>query len=391
MRKIKILTILLILLMNSGCWDSIEIEQRGFVIGVGIDLAEKKGEEGDKLLKLTQQFVVPAAMSGSGSSSGEGTQEAYQNIESVGNTIFEMVRTVAAQTSRSPFYEHIKLIVISEEVAKSEKFPDVIDFFLRYPEMRRGIQVMITPDSAKDILEFKPGNEKLPSMFIQSISRNNYKNARMVPPTRIGDLHGHLLGTESFMIQMVSKLSKEEVKLTGHAVINGKSDQLVGFIREDATEGANFLTGEIKGGLLEAELGGEVIIFQINEVKTQIKPIVSSKEDIKFKINISTTGSIPESFAPINLLEQKDIKQIEKAVEEKIRYFVGLAIDEVQKEMKTDVLGFGRAIMVQESKHWEKLKDNWDFGENYFSKSEIDLSIDVTVSRNGAIIKSSLE
>lgn len=377
--------------MNSGCWDSIEIEQRGFVIGVGIDLAEKKGEEGDKLLKLTQQFVVPAAMSGSGSSSGEGTQEAYQNIESVGNTIFEMVRTVAAQTSRSPFYEHIKLIVISEEVAKSEKFPDVIDFFLRYPEMRRGIQVMITPDSAKDILEFKPGNEKLPSMFIQSISRNNYKNARMVPPTRIGDLHGHLLGTESFMIQMVSKLSKEEVKLTGHAVINGKSDQLVGFIREDATEGANFLTGEIKGGLLEAELGGEVIIFQINEVKTQIKPIVSSKEDIKFKINISTTGSIPESFAPINLLEQKDIKQIEKAVEEKIRYFVGLAIDEVQKEMKTDVLGFGRAIMVQESKHWEKLKDNWDFGENYFSKSEIDLSIDVTVSRNGAIIKSSLE
>jgi spore germination protein len=391
MRKIKIITVLLILLMNSACWDSIEIEQRGFVIGVGIDLAEKEDEEGNKMLKLTQQFVVPSTMSGSGSSGGEATEEAYQNIESEGNTIFEMVRTVAARTSRSPFYEHIKLIVISEEVAKSDKFPDVMDYFLRYPEMRRGIQVMITPDKAKDILELKPGSEKLPAMHIQSISRNNYKNSRMVPPTRIGDLHEDLLGTTSFMIQMISKLSNEEVKITGHAVMNGKTDHLVGFIREEATEGVNFITGEIEGGLLEAKVDGDVIVFQINEVKTEVEPIITGKDNITFKIDITTMGVIPESFTPINLLEQKEIKKIEKAVEERIRYFVELAIEQVQKDLKTDVLGFGKSIMFKEPKLWKDLKDNWDFGENYFSKSEIDLNIDVTVSRNGAIIKSSLE
>jgi spore germination protein len=389
MDKLKILIVCLLLFLSTGCWDSIEIEQRGFVIGVGIDLDEKEGKDNESLLKLTQQFVVPEAMSGAGA--GEGTEAAFQNIESKGNTIFEMVRTVAARTSRSPFYEHIKLIVISESVARSEKFPDVLDYFLRYPEMRRGIQVMITPNKAKEILELKPSNEKLPSMYIQSISRNNYKNSRMIPPTRIGDLHNNLLGTESFMIQTITKLNKEEVKITGHAVINGNTDNLVGFIGEEATEGVNFITGEIEGGLLEAKVNGDIIVFQINQVQTDIEPILSGKDDIKFKVDITTVGAIPESFIPINLLDQKEIKKIEKGVEDSIRYFIDLALEELQQKYKTDVFGLGRWVSINYPDQWIELKDNWDDGENYFSKSEMEVNIDVTVVRNGAIIKSTLE
>ncbi|WP_456275216.1 Ger(x)C family spore germination protein [Bacillus sp. AK128] len=391
MVKIKLVLIFSILLINTGCWDSIEIEQRGFVIGVGIDLEDGEKIDGETKLKLTQQFVVPGAMSGGGSSSGEGAESAFENIESEGSTLFEMVRTVAARTSRSPFYEHIKLIVISESVAKSDKFPDVLDFFLRYPEMRRGIQVMITPGKAKDILELKPKNERLPAMYIQSISKNNYKNSRMIPPTRIGDLHEELLGTNSYMIQMISKFNKDEVKITGHAVINGKEDQLIGFIREEATEGVNFITGEIKGGLLQAKVDGEHIVFQIDQVKTKIEPRLNNQDDISFKVDIRTNGSIPESYAPIDLLDQKVIKKIEEGVENRIREFVDLAVQEVQKDLKTDVFGFAKQVSINYPDQWIDLKDDWDSGENYFSQSEIDLNIDVTITRSGAIIKSTLE
>ncbi|MFC4320032.1 Ger(x)C family spore germination protein [Litchfieldia salsa] len=390
MQKIKVIMIVTCLLITTGCWDSIEIEQRGFVIGAAIDLKDKKQVE--KGLTLTQQFVVPGAMStGAGGSSGTGEGEAFQNIESEGDTIFETVRRVAATTSRSPFYEHIKLLVISEGLARSDYFPDVLDYFIRYPEMRRGTQVMITPEKAKEILEFKPKNEKLPVMFIQSISKNNFKNARMVPPTRIGDVHENLLGQESFMIQMISKRSEDEVKISGHAVINGNTDKLAGFIGEEATEGVNFITGEIEGGLLEAELKGDIIVYEMDIVNSKIKPEYISKDNIKFNVEITTSGSIPETYVAMDLLEAKEIEQIEDAVEKSVRGFTELAIQEVQKELKLDIFGFGKLLSIKFPDEWEKIKDDWDYGENYFEHSQITVTINSVVSRNGAIIRSTLQ
>ncbi|WP_078548530.1 Ger(x)C family spore germination protein [Litchfieldia alkalitelluris] len=389
MHRVKLLFVFLILVITTGCWDSIEIEQRGFVIGAGIDLEDNdKKNKGD--LKLTQQFVVPSAIA-EGSSGGTGKGQAYQNIESKGNTIFETVRRVAAITSRSPFFEHIKLIVLSEDVAKSEYFPDVLDYFLRFPEMRRGTQIMITPEKAKDILEVSPENENLPTMYIQSISKNNFKNARMVPPTRIGDVHEFLLGKESFIIQMITKLSDNEVKIAGHAVINGQTDKLVGFIGEEATEGVNFITGEIEGGLLEAKVDDEIVVYEMDIVNSKIKPTVLGDRQFKFTVEIETVGSIPETFKPVNLLSEEEIRQTEEGVEDSIRYFTDLAIERVQKELKTDVFRFGKYLSIKDPDEWGKVEDNWDFGENYFEKAEIEVKVDATISRNGAIIKSTLE
>jgi spore germination protein len=390
MRNLKVMTVLVSLLIMTGCWDSIEIEQRGFVIGAAIDLEDQNKEE--KGIKLTQQFVVPGAMSeATGGGGGKGEGDAFQNIESKGKTIFETVRRVAATTSRSPFYEHIKLIVLSEELAKSNYFPDILDYFIRYPEMRRGTQVMITPGQAGEILDFKPKNEKLPVMFIQSISRNNFKNARMVPPTRIGDVHEKLLGIESFMIQMISKRSEDEVKIAGHAVVNGHTDKLVGFIGEEATEGVNFITGEIEGGLLEAELNDEIIVYEMDTVSSKIKPEFISEDQIKFNVEITTRGSIPETYEPLDFLEAKEIKRTERAVEETVREFTDLAIREVQQGLKTDIFSFGKILSINYPDKWEKIKDDWDHGENYFKDSQITVEINSVVTRNGTIIRSTLQ
>ncbi|PGT84400.1 MULTISPECIES: Ger(x)C family spore germination protein [Bacillaceae] len=383
MHKCKILIVFLILFLCSGCWDAIEIEQRGFVIGAGIDL----DEENSKMpLKLTQQFVVPSAIGMNADS-----DPAFQNIVSSGNTMFETVRRVAARTSRSPFYEHIKLIVFSEQVAKSDYFPDVLDYFLRYPEMRRGTQVMITPENALDILEVRPANEKLPTMYIQSISKNNYKNARMIPPTRIGDLHEKLLDRESFMVQMIQKINEEEVKILGHAVFNGSSDKLVGFIGEEATEGVNFITGEIEGGLLEAKVDDEVVVYEMEEVQSDITPTFNSPDDITFKVNIKTSGSIPETYKTFDLLNDEELDHTEQAIEKRIDEFTDIAIKKVQQELQTDIFKFGETLSVKYPDEWEKMKDKWDYGENCFKEAKIDVTVNSVISKSGAINRSTLQ
>ena len=63
MKKVIILSILMFL---TGCWDRIEIEERGFVIAVAID-----SEKENKIL-LTQQLINPKSMNGSSNSQGGG-------------------------------------------------------------------------------------------------------------------------------------------------------------------------------------------------------------------------------------------------------------------------------------------------------------------------------
>ncbi|TXC85972.1 Ger(x)C family spore germination protein [Metabacillus litoralis] len=387
MRKWKFFIVIFCLFITSGCWDSIEIEERGFVIGVGVDLNEETEDEGP--LSLSQQFVIPTESSQGGSGEG-GSGDAFQNIVSSGNTIFETVRRVAARTNRSPFYEHIKLIVVSEELAKSDHFPDILDYFLRYPEMRRGTQIMVTPEKAGDILEITPKNEKLPAIYIKSISKNNYKNARMVPPTRIGKIHENLLGDDSYMIQMIVKLNPEEVKISGQAVFNGYTDKLVGFIEEDATEGVNFITGELKGGLLEAKVKDEIVVYEMDKVKTDIEPVYE-KGKIKFNVTIKTTGTIPESYKSFDLLDEEEINQTEEAIKDKIHEFTKLAIKKVRDDLKTDIFGFSQKFRVKYPNEWEDMKNDWDIGENYFQQSEIEVNVNTVVDRSGTIIRSSLE
>ena len=61
-KQIPILMILLLFL--TGCWDEVEIEERAFVSGVAVDLAEEQSSSTTKI-ELTSQLIVPANLSSS--------------------------------------------------------------------------------------------------------------------------------------------------------------------------------------------------------------------------------------------------------------------------------------------------------------------------------------
>lgn len=55
--------LLCLALFATGCWDRVEIEERGFVVGAGIDVAGE--DDADKYI-LTFQFVIPGGLQGMG-------------------------------------------------------------------------------------------------------------------------------------------------------------------------------------------------------------------------------------------------------------------------------------------------------------------------------------
>ena len=309
------------------------------------------------------------------------------NISSEGETMMEITRQMATRTSRSPFYPHIKVIIVSEEIAKTGEFANVIDFFLRDHEMRRGTKVLISQTDAKKSLEVKPHNEKLPAMYIDSVAENNKKTARMSPPMRLGDLHQFLLSKQSYTLPRITAQDKE-VKIAGVAVFQGHENKMVGWLGEEETEGLGFLGGDIDGGVLKINIKDNLVIYEIKGTKREIQADVSNKEHIKFTITIESEGNIPESLETIDYLEEEEMwKQIEKKVEDEIERMSYDVIEKLQKELAVDAMGLGAHLHQNHHQLWESIKDDWDRGEKYFTKSDITVKAKVIVRNPGVVNK----
>lgn len=395
MRNSGILAMVIALysLCLTGCWDRIEIEERGFVVGVAIDMAkgsnaeeteDKEAEDrakGKHRYVVSYQFVIPKGLQ------QDGGGKSFYNVSAEGDSLMDITRGLATRSSRTPYFEHIKIIIVSEEVAKNVGIADVLDFFLRDHEMRRGTKVMIAKGDARKVLEVKPPIENIPVMYIRSVTENNYRTARMHPPARIGDIHEKLLLSYSYAIPRIIG-EKEEVKIAGTAVIQGIDNKMVGWLGEEETQGLNFLTGEAEGGVQKVKVKDNLIVYEYRGKKRTIEADVKDKEHIHLKVKISSEGFIPETLVPVDWLEESTVSEIEKKVEEDTVRIAQATLDKLHKEFKVDVIGAGEYLSKTHPELWNEIKDDWDRGKNYFSKSKIEVESKVVIRNSGVINKS---
>ncbi|WP_199619965.1 Ger(x)C family spore germination protein [Paenibacillus alkalitolerans] len=383
--------------LSTGCWDRREIEERGFVVAAAVDIVrpEEAGEaetkdrtEGDMRINLTFQYVVPGRLQGGGGGgggAGDGnTTGTFTNISAEGETIFESARLMSTKTSRPPFIEHMKLLILSEEVAESGQLDSVLDVFLRDNESRRSVKVMVAKGEAKQILTVHPKLEKLPAIYINTISENNKKSALLLPETRIGNVQEYLLKKSSFTVQRIMMAGENEVSVKGAAVFDGQG-RLAGYFEDEETEGLNFITDKIEGGVVRIKWKDKPIDYEIRDSKRSIQANAAHPERIEFTLSVQSKGIIAEAQTQPDFMSPQVIEEVERKVEEDIERMMMNTISKAQDELKKDVLGLGEYLRQQDHRLWKSIEDDWENGENYFAKSKIDVKANVTVESPGNV------
>lgn len=365
----------------TGCWDQVSIEERGFVIGVSVDLKEKTDGNNYKLT-MTEQLVVPAGLGSPGQSGG--ATKPFTNITASGKSIFEISRKMAKQISRVPYYEHLKVIIISEEVAKAPRlFSSIMDIFIRDQEMRRSIKVVISEGKAKKLLEIKPASENLPAVYIESVMENNAKSIEVGNPVKMGNIHQFLLDRSSFSIPRVVP-DENRLKTNGLAVFHGNDNKMIGMLNGKETKGLNLIKEKNKGGSVKFEIEDHLMVYEFQHTKSAIKIDVKNKDDITISIDIDAEGSVAEMFGSETLLKAKRFKEIEKKVSEKIEQLANQTIEKVQGELKADIFGFDNLMKQRHYDKWQKIKKNWDTGENIFANCKIKVSAKAYIRATGS-------
>lgn len=160
----KLLILLIIPFLLTGCYDYQELNNRAIVAGMGIDYNK-------------DEFTVTLEILNSKKSESEKeSTNKTSYVSGVGKTIEEAMKDAHFRVSKDAYYSHLKVMVISEEVAKN-KIDDIIDYLLREPNIRNiFMPVMALGSNAADIIETISTENPVSSENIQILIESNKKS-----------------------------------------------------------------------------------------------------------------------------------------------------------------------------------------------------------------------
>lgn len=380
----------------SGCWDYMEIQRRGYVLGLGIDTSEQKDIQKNKIEAMQTEESVPKYIytmqvpiiakatikpGVQGGSGGNGSKKVW-NLRVAGNSFFEANREYSTRIDYPPFYEHLKVIVINEGVARGGIYAP-LDFIFRDPEMRRRTKVFVTPGEAYNILDITPNIEDYPSMYLRSLPNNARKNSRILHKTDIGSISEAFHSGKDFMLPKV-EANKTEIKDAGAAVF--KKDKMVGWIDEIQTNYAKWVSNTVLGGTLTVESPDDPksqVSLEIKSLKTDVKPVVNG-EQITFDISTKGIFHIAEINHPHDKRaeEQDFIREVERIAEKKAEKQMREVIEYVQGEYGADVFFFHKAMQRYAPDTWDKVEKDWD---NIFPKVKTNIKVNIKIEQVGLI------
>ncbi len=395
-------------LLLIGCWDSTDIENRGFVLGIAIDKyppnpqgaqstspeeAPPKEEErlevmelhtGQPLYAMTIQLPIvkkaQSAVQSSGGSGGNGSRT--WEITQVGNSFIGMNRELQSRVNLSLYYEHLQVIILSEEVAK-EGIEKILDFFVRDPEMRRRVKIFISAGEAKKILDTVPRIEDYSSMYLSALPRNATKNSRMIHKTDLGEVINNIHGGNAFVLPKVES-TKDEIKTSGGAVFKG--DKMVGWLGELELEALKFIRNLYKGGVVTVKVPGTengIATLNITRAQSKVIPIIEG-EKARFLIEIKVEGNYAEEIHmhTHGLLSKSLLDELEKEYAKEIERICIETIKKVQRDYGADIFRFDQILKTEEPVFWKKVGKDWD---SIFPGVEAEVKADVSINLLGIV------
>lgn len=371
----------------TSCWDQLEVEERAFVYGVAIDLAESSSSRGTEI-ELTQQLIVPSALI---TTQGGGSGPAFRNLSYSGKTIIDTNREMLRQSSRKPDVTHLDVVLFSEDVAKEPQlFAQLIDVFLREKDMRRGIKIAIASEKAAELLTVVPEQEKVPAEYISKLLEAK-GNLDILDLVRIGDIQEKLLIKESFALPRLSFMNPTTINYEGISIYNGHQARIVGNLEGEEAKGLSLIIGKKHTGTINIEPEGKTATIEILTIKSDISLQNKDINHLKFLVKIDIEGLIAEQFGAENVTETVVFNKFEESLKKEIEQVTKKTFDTLQNHLQTDVIGFGSYLHHYHPELWKRVKDDWDSGENYFSQTAMDVSVNVNIDNPGSTNRTSVD
>ncbi|HEX2946820.1 MAG TPA: Ger(x)C family spore germination protein [Clostridia bacterium] len=380
MRKIFLILTLFLLFFQAGCWNAREINELAFVLSVALDKTDNGFKVTAQIAKTETYSKTPT-----GGASSAVKEKPFWLVSSTGKSIFEAVRNMAAVSSRRIFWSHIKVIIMSEELAKGN-LQEIFDFFSRNPELRFRTWVAVTQGEAGKILDVVPIMEKDPSLNIEKIiEKTNLtgKACGIMLKDFLEKYMDHYTNPVASRIVLTTQGDKTVVKLDGAAVFGSK--KMAGWLNENETRGYLWVTNKISGSVrvINCPYDGLPVTLEIKKGKTNIKSTITNGIP-QFTITAETSAKITEKACLTEFRDPQSLHGLEEVLASAIRKDIESTVTAAQN-FDSDFLDFSSVLHRAHKTEWNTLSANWP---QLFSKSEVKIHVKARIPEVSLLAKS---
>lgn len=373
MKKLNlVLIILTTLLLSTGCWDMIEINQRTYPYSVGVDLNHGEGEE----YIITMSYIN---INGIGKNATQ--EERVFVVSTTASGIFEASHKLSTEIAYPIYFKHLRVLVLGQELAESEHdIRQILDGLSRDFVIDKKMKVATAEGKAKDVLEGIPSATKQEqiegSLFALLKDNNNTTRYSSKTLTRfISDME-----KGDVLIPRI-KIEGEDVIVFGACIV--KNYGVIGHLDELQNRAISFLKDEVSLELITAPYNDSFISYEVTGEDVKRKLIVDG-ENLIMKIDIEIEGALQEHILmeEVKKDEIQVLESMEKAIKDSLEGEIEDIINLLQNKYGADPIGVADYISKFHPKIWKEVSENW---EEIFSEMKIDVSVNPHIRRRGLI------
>ncbi|WP_440961626.1 Ger(x)C family spore germination protein [Paenibacillus nitricinens] len=381
----------------AGCWDQLEIEDRALVLGLSIDSVPSDSKNNDDQtthlksaninlpqIRVTAQIAVPGRVPlgpGSGGEGGGGNQNPVWVVEVYGYTLDDAMNNLQQQISDPRYLIHLRVIIISEDVAR-KSMDDLNDYLRRNPEVRRRTWLLVSEGEAAKFMNINPPLQRVPTLYILSTMEKAVTSGKF-PANYIGVFwSAESKWGESGYLPYVSLHQEDNIMIKGLAYFSG--GVMVGSTIPIEIGAYMSMKGINPGGysdLFNADEFGPVML-KINDRFTRVK--VQFKEGKPHIIyNISLEAALDEHLRnDIQVNSSRSLEKIEDIFQKRVLGIFNQLIQETQ-QAHSDVFGMGEYIRAYAPSYWKAhVHDKHDWEQQY-SNLSIEIKLMTHIERVG--------
>ena len=359
--SIKLILIFTTLLILTGCWDQEEIDQRAYVLGIGLDKTSHKG-----IIKVTYLISNPEAGS---TQQGGGSQEPTHETITFNAPDFIQSQNIAnAVIAKTITYDILDFFVVSEDFAKDKDFIRWIYDATKDRDIRRDTRLIVTKEMANKFIENnKPKLETRRHEYFEIMFKDSIKIGLIPDSTihnyfRITEADADLFLTayatteqdeDTAELNTDSELIAGKLKVTGNtnpAQFLGsavfKEGKMIGTLTVEETRIAQLMNATMEMPSFLASFPDPFMedywitarYTQLNDPK--IKVDVTQKPP-KIRINLPLLVEVLTDHSMVNYAENKDKRdELKEHMKKRIQERVAALIKRTQEEFEGQPFGF---------------------------------------------------
>lgn len=364
-------------LVLTGCLGAREINDMAIISGAAFDA----GPEPDS-------YQVSAEIVNKNVNAAEGGSQS-DKIQGVGGTVSDAIRNCGYTDSRTAYWSHAKVFIISRELAESRGIGPLLDYAARNYKARLSIDLMISGmNQADSVLELSTASTNIKAFDLEEMLKNDLHSSGAAPLKVYQAID--LLNTEGIEMTVPivqgrpvsgsfgaksetapgelrksddssgSQASSDEAPSGSMAYIAGtaafRGDKMVGTLSRDETVSLLFLQDRMEQ--TELSLPAHQLSVAITNSKTKWIPSFSP-EGITLVAQIKADASVTQMKGnPLSDPRQRE--RMSEEIGDVISSQCLQLIQRVQSQLKTDIFGFGRIINNTRPDLWQQVRERWN-------------------------------